>query len=148
MCIDICIYNWTITYERLFFLFQATDPDEGLNGQVVYEIVDSTLSTPFGLNSSTGVLFTFLEFFRTSNNVNLNPYQLTVRASDRATVVDQQRTDTTVFVSLIVHRNGRFTCNSLSIVSSFLLHLLVTYYYIGNVNEWNQISRFGCRLIW
>ena len=95
MCIDMCIYNYTN------FLFQATDPDEGLNGQVVYEIVDSTLSTPFGLNSSTGVLFTFLEFFRTSNNVNLNPYQLTVRASDRATVVDQQRTDTTVFVSLV-----------------------------------------------
>lgn len=81
------------------FYLQATDPDAGLNGQVVYELVDNTVSSAFGLNTSSGNIYTFLEFFRTSNNVNLNPYQLRVRASDRASDIERQSTETTVYVS-------------------------------------------------
>lgn len=83
------------------FYLQATDPDAGLNGQVVYELVDNTVSSAFGLNTSSGNIYTFLEFFRTSNNVNLNPYQLRVRASDRASDIERQSTETTVYVSCL-----------------------------------------------
>lgn len=117
---------------------------------MVYELVDNTVSTAFGLNTSSGNIYTFLEFFRTSNNVNLNPYQLKVRASDRASDIERQSTETTVYVSgyttctsiqnnvfvlrAVLKRNAPFRgCFTIHIVSVILLHFTYMFYSICDI---------------
>ncbi|XP_073452804.1 cadherin-23 [Aquarana catesbeiana] len=81
-----------LTLNSVIITTTAVDLDEGLNGTVIYNIINGNLNNTFTINSGTGLIRAVKEL---DYEVCLGRYTLIVTATDRCPIVLRRQTSTT-----------------------------------------------------